>query len=79
MIIERKVRLTYPVHLLDQPILYDLIKNFEVMTNILQANVTSEQGWLLLAIRGEDETIQQSLAWVSAQGVRVEELNEEGI
>lgn len=77
MIIERKVRFTYPTHLLDQPILYELIKNFELMTNILQANVASEQGWLLLAIRGEDEAIKQGLAWVSAQGVQVEELNEE--
>jgi len=71
-VIERRVRFIYPPHLLDKPIIYDFGKKFDVVTNILEANVTLQQGRLLLSIRGEEEVIEQGLAWVSEQGVIVE-------
>lgn len=58
--------------LLDQPIIYDFSKKFDVEAKILEANVTPQQGRLLLSIRGEKEVVKQGLAWVSEQGVIVE-------
>lgn len=71
MIVERKVRLTYPQHLLDQPLLYRLIRQFDLLTNILEARVTAEEGWLVLAVRGDHERVQQGLEWMAEQGVQV--------
>ena len=51
MSIERKVHLTYPPHLTDHPIIYELIKTFDVVVNILEANVTPQEGWLLVAVQ----------------------------
>ncbi len=76
MVVERRVRLTYPPHLLDQPLLYRLIRQFDVQTNILEARVTSNEGWLLLAIRGEQEGVLQGLNWLQQQGVQVEFLDQ---
>lgn len=76
MIVEHRVRLTYPPQLLDQPLLYRLIRQFDVQTNILEARVTSEEGWLVLAIRGEQEGVLQGLNWLQEQGVRVEFLSQ---
>jgi len=72
MIVEKKVRLTYPQHLLNQPLIYQLIRQFDLLTNILSAQVTSEAGWLILAVRGERELVKQGLAWMAEQGVQVE-------
>ncbi len=72
MMIERRVHFIYPPHLLDQPIIYDFGKKFDVVAHILEANVTPQQGRLLLSIRGEEEVVEQGLAWVSEQGVMVE-------
>lgn len=72
MIIERKVRFTYPKELLDQPLIYRLVRRFDLLTNILEAQVTTKEGWLVLAIRGERERVQQGLAWIAEQGVEVE-------
>ena len=72
MIVERRVRLTYPQHLLDQPLLYQLIRQFDLLTNVLEARVTAEEGWLVLAVRGERERVQQGLEWIAEQGVQVE-------
>ena len=73
MSIERKVHLTYPPHLVDQPIIYELIKEFDVVVNILEANVTRQEAWLLVAVRGEEQVVKEGLEWMSAQGVEVKE------
>ena len=72
MIIEKTVRLTYPKHLLNQPLIYKLIREFDLLTNILDAHVTVDEGRLLLLIRGEDKQVERGLAWIAEQGVRVE-------
>lgn len=76
MIVEQRVRLTYPKHLLHQPLIYRLIRQFDLLTNILEARVTPEEGWLILALRGERERARQGLAWLAEQGVEVEVLAE---
>jgi ABC-type methionine transport system ATPase subunit len=73
MSIERKVHLTYPPHLTDQPIIYELIKTFDVVVNILEANVTPQEGWLLVAVQGEERAIKDGLEWMSAHGIEVKE------
>jgi len=72
MIVEQKVRLIYPKHLLDQPLIYQLIHQFDLLTNIIEARVSAEEGWLVLAVRGERERVEQGLGWMTEQGVQVE-------
>lgn len=76
MIVEQKVRLIYPKHLLDQPLIYRLIRQFDLLTNIIEARVSAEEDWLVLAVRGERERVQQGLEWMAEQGVQVEILAE---
>jgi ABC-type methionine transport system ATPase subunit len=76
MVVEHKVRLIYPPHLLNQPLLYGLIRQFDLQTNILEARVEAAEGWLLLAVRGEEIQVHQGLDWLRQQGVRVEVLGE---
>jgi ABC-type methionine transport system ATPase subunit len=76
MIVEQKVRLIYPKHLLDQSLIYQLIRQFDLLTNILEARVSAEEGWLVLAVRGERERVEQGLRWMTEQGVQVEILAE---
>ncbi|MDH7486790.1 MAG: NIL domain-containing protein [Anaerolineae bacterium] len=76
MIVEHKVQLSYPQHLLDKPLIYELIRQFDLLVNILEARVSAEAGWLVVGIRGEQERVQQGLAWIAGQGVQVEVLSE---
>lgn len=77
MIVQQRVKLTYPAILLNQPVLYQLIKQFDLITNILHAHVTPTEGWLVLDIEGEQEKVEGGLAWVASQGIYVEVLPEE--
>jgi ABC-type methionine transport system ATPase subunit len=76
MIVERRVRLTYPESLLNQPLIHGLIRQFDLLTNILEAHVDAQGGYLTVTVRGEEVKVQQGLAWIAEQGVRVEVLSQ---
>ena len=77
MVVAKRVRLTYPVELLRQPVLYQLIRQFELVTNIMQADVSPQSGCIILEMRGEEETIQKALDWMAEQGIQVHVLTKD--
>jgi L-aspartate semialdehyde sulfurtransferase ferredoxin len=64
-------RLTYPLGLLDRPILHTLIRRFDILTNIRSAKVSDTEGWLIVELEGEEAEVEASLAWARSQGLQV--------
>ena len=64
--------LMFPARLITRPILWELAKAFEVVTNIRQASVTEEIGLVALELDGEREEIKKAIAWLEEQGIKVE-------
>jgi len=62
----------YPARLITRPIVYDLGKEFAVVTNIRQASVTEEIGIVSLELDGDREEIKKAINWLEEQGVKVE-------
>jgi len=69
---KEKFYFTYPPALIKEPIIYLLVKKFEVITNIRGANVSNEMGLLALEMEGAQQEIDRAVAWLRAQGIRVE-------
>lgn len=69
---DRRVKLTYPQTLVDQPILHQMIGKFGLLTNIHRADVNESGAWLELDLRGDEQTIDQAVAWLIQQGIEVE-------
>ena len=67
-----RVRLTFPPDLITQPLIFNMGKEFDVVTNIRRANVTRDRGWVVLEISGSDDEVERAVAWARAQGVRVD-------
>jgi ABC-type methionine transport system ATPase subunit len=67
-----KVRLTFPENLIKEPLIYTLGRDFNLITNIRQANVDEHVGWVSLELEGDQEEIQNGLEWISTKGVRVD-------
>jgi len=67
-----KVRITFPEDKIREPIIYDLGKNYQVVTNIRRADVTEKNGWVDLEILGEVSEIEQAVAGMKAKGVQVD-------
>lgn len=71
----RKVFLTFPQRLIQEPILYDLVQRFEVKTNIRGASVTDEIAIVALQIEGEQGAIDSAVAHLKDLGVQCEWLD----
>jgi len=63
---------TFPEELVREPIIYNLGLQFKVVTNIRRADVSEDKGWVVLELEGEEEDIEQGIAWVTSRGVRVD-------
>ncbi len=69
---KQRVRVTFPPALITQPLIYNMGRQFDVITNIRRANVTRDRGWVILEISGDTAEIERAVAWALAQGVRVD-------
>lgn len=63
---------TFPEVLIKEPIIYNLGRQFKVVTNIRRADVSENRGWVVLELEGEENEIEQGIAWVTSKGVRVD-------
>ena len=68
----KRVKFSFEQQLIKEPIIYLLVKKFEVITNIRGANVSNEMGLLALEMEGAQQEIDRAVAWLRAQGIRVE-------
>jgi hypothetical protein len=68
----RRVRFTFPEELIKEPLIYNLGKQFEVITNVRMADVDEKTGWVVLELEGEPGEIDRSIEWARAKGVRVD-------
>jgi hypothetical protein len=62
----------YPSRLITRPVVYELGKNFEILTNVRQASVTPEVGIVSLQIEGERSEMKRAIAWLEELGIKVE-------
>lgn len=69
---KQRVKFTFVSELITLPIIYELGKNFSLVTNIRRADVTEDRGWVILEIEGEMDEIERGLEWVASKGVRVD-------
>jgi ABC-type methionine transport system ATPase subunit len=69
---KQRVKFTFESELVKEPIIYQLGRNFHLVTNIRRADVREDVGWVVLELHGEKEEIERGLQWVSSTGVRVD-------
>ncbi len=70
---KRRVTLTFTEEVVAQPIIHNLGQQFKVVTNIREANITEDGGWIEVELEGEDEDIEAGISWAISRGVRIDE------
>jgi L-aspartate semialdehyde sulfurtransferase ferredoxin len=71
-----RVKLTFPEHLIREPLVARLARHHHVEPNIRRANVDEHEGWIICELDGEPAAIDESIVWLRAQGVRVDLLGD---
>ena len=74
--ISKRVVLHFPNRLIDQPIIYILVKEYDLVFNILLARITpNEEGLLVAELSGEDENYENGIEYLRQNGVVVQLLS----
>ena len=74
----RKFFCTFPQALIREPIISHLLNaKFGVIPNIRAASITEQQAMVSVDIEGEDEEIENALAYLRERGVQTEELEDD--
>ncbi len=78
MAISRRIVLHFPRRLVDRPIVYRLIKDFDLEFNILKASVTpDEEGLMVLELRGEHDNYDKGIRYLTEAGVQIQALSQD--
>ena len=68
------LHLTFPAHLVSQPVIQRLGTEFGLVTNIRRANIEERGGWIIVEVEGEDDRVADAIAWLSGQGLQVDRI-----
>ncbi len=67
--------LRFPKDTSDKPFIYNLVKKYDVESNILKANIfPHREGMMVLELRGVKENVKEALEYLKSFGVRVKRL-----
>lgn len=73
-----KIVLTFPKDKIDKPIVYKLIKDFDLVFNILKASITPDQeGHMVLELSGEKSEVDKGIKYLKDEGVSIQPLSKE--
>ena len=67
-----RVRLTFPSELVQKPVVYHLVKDFDLVPNIRRADVKADHGWMVLELEGSQDRLEEGVDWLRKQGVTVD-------
>ena len=66
----KRVRVTVPAPCPPEPVIYRLVKDFDVAVRLRVPESAGAAGSLELEIDGEHEGIERGMAWLAEQGVK---------
>ncbi len=72
-----RLYLTYPHHLIKEPIIYQLGKKFKVVPNIRSATVKGEIGLVALELSGSEKELEKALKWLEKLRIKIEPIEQD--
>ena len=71
-VVTQKLMLYFPKCECEKPIIYHLVKDYNLIVNVFRAKVTpEEEGYLVLDVSGTQEDIQRAMDYVGTFNVQV--------
>jgi hypothetical protein len=67
-----KFHITFPEGKIKEPIIYQIGKEYKVVTNIRKADVTEKTGWVDLELTGDPKEIERAVVGMKNKGVKVD-------
>ncbi len=76
--VSHRIVIHFPQTMVDQPIVYKLVKDYNLIFNILKASVTpEEEGLMVLEISGREEDYRKGIEYLKKAGLKIEPLSKD--
>ena len=76
MKISRKLVLHFPPRIVEQPVINNLIKDYDLSFNILKASIIpNQEGYVVLELSGEQDKYDSGIKYITSAGVKIESLS----
>jgi hypothetical protein len=62
---------SFPEELVDRPMIYEIVKQFDVIPNLRRANVEGHSGWMILELAGLADARDAAIAYLEGLGCTV--------
>ena len=62
---------SFPEELVERPMIYELVKRFDVVPNLRRANVEAHSGWMILELSGTPDARDSAIAYLEGLGCTV--------
>jgi len=62
---------SFPEEIVNRPLLYEVVKEFDVVPNIRRANVEEHSGWVILQLAGDQDRLDAAVAYLEGAGCTV--------
>ncbi len=77
MSIKKRLVLHFSADIVDKPMVFTLVKKYNLVPNILQAEINPEkEGYLVMELEGDKDDVALGLGWLESCGVELSELGE---
>jgi L-aspartate semialdehyde sulfurtransferase ferredoxin len=74
--VSQKIVIHYSANNVDQPIIYELVKHYDLVFNILKARIfPRREGVIVLELIGSSENFTQGIRYLKDKGLKVEPLS----
>jgi L-aspartate semialdehyde sulfurtransferase ferredoxin len=78
MAVSKRIVLRFPKRLVERPIIYRLVKDYDLEFNILKASITPEQeGLLVLELKGNQDEYDKGIDFLIKAGVKIQSLSQD--
>lgn len=78
MAVTKRIVLRFPKRMVDRPIIYRLVKDFDLEFNILKASITPEQeGLMVLELKGNQAEYDKGIEFLLKGGVKIQSLGQD--
>lgn len=69
---KRRIKLTFPQHLIKEPVIFAMARQFDIVPNIRRARVTETVGEMVLELEGPEEDLENGIKWLREKGIDIE-------
>ncbi len=75
---KKRVVIHFPKDMVDKPLIYKLVKEFDLEFNILKAEVNpNEEGLLVLELNGDDDKVTRGIKYLEKEKLRIQSLSQD--